>query len=51
MPIYYPGWIMRVYYDLDDKDPIKQVMIILLFVIKIFGRFGFYIEIHSMNNK
>ena len=27
---------MRVYYDLDDKDPIKQVMIILLFVIKIF---------------
>ena len=26
MPIYYPGWIMRVYYDLDDKDPILQVI-------------------------
>ena len=21
MPIYYPGWVMRVYYDLDDDDP------------------------------
>ena len=25
MPIYYPGWVMRVYYDLDDDDPITQV--------------------------
>jgi len=24
MPTYYPGWIMRLYYDLDDKDPITQ---------------------------
>jgi len=38
MPIYYPGWVMRVYYDLDDKDPIKQVMNILIFVIKIFWK-------------
>ena len=40
---------MRVYYDLDDKDPIKQVMNILFFVIMIFWRF--FIEIYSMNNK
>ena len=26
MPIYYPGWIMRVYYDLEDEDPITQVI-------------------------
>ena len=26
MPTYYPGWIMRLYYDLDDKDPITQVI-------------------------
>ena len=25
MPIYYPGWIMRVYYDLEDEDPITNV--------------------------
>ena len=25
MPTYYPGWIMRLYYDLDDNDPITQV--------------------------
>ena len=26
MPTYYPGWIMRVYYDLEDDDPITQVI-------------------------
>ena len=25
MSTYYPGWVMRVYYDLDDNDPIIQV--------------------------
>ena len=25
MPIYYPGWVMRVYYDLEDEDPISKV--------------------------
>ena len=25
MSIYYPGWVMRVYYDIDDGDPIMQV--------------------------
>jgi len=24
MSTYYPGWVMRVYYDLDDNDPITQ---------------------------
>ena len=24
MPTYYPDWVMRVYYDLDDRDPILQ---------------------------
>ena len=27
MSTYYPGWVMRVYYDLDDNDPITQVKI------------------------
>ena len=26
MQTYYPGWIMRVYYDLEDDDPITQVI-------------------------
>ena len=26
MPIYYPGWVMRLYYDLDDNDPITEVI-------------------------
>ena len=25
MPIYYPGWVMRVYYDLENEDPILHV--------------------------
>ena len=25
MSTYYPGWVMRVYYDLEDNDPITQV--------------------------
>ena len=25
MPLYYPGWVMRLYYDLDDRDPITKV--------------------------
>ena len=25
MPVYYPGWVMRLYYDLDDSDPISKV--------------------------
>ena len=25
MSIYYPGWVMRVYYDIEDGDPIMQV--------------------------
>ena len=25
MPVYYPGWTMRLYYDLDDRDPITKV--------------------------
>jgi len=24
MPKYYPGWVMRLYYDLDAKDPVFQ---------------------------
>ena len=28
MSTYYPGWVMRVYYDLDDNDPITQVIIV-----------------------
>ena len=24
MPKYYPGWIMRLYYDLDNADPVFQ---------------------------
>lgn len=26
MPKYYPGWIMRVYFDLDDADPVRAEM-------------------------
>ena len=25
VPIYYPGWVMRLYYDLEDRDPITKV--------------------------
>ena len=25
LPIYYPGWVMRLYYDLEDGDPITKV--------------------------
>ena len=25
MSTYYPGWVMRVYYDLEANDPITQV--------------------------
>jgi hypothetical protein len=25
MPVYYPGYVMRLYYDLDDNDPITEV--------------------------
>ena len=25
MPIYYPGWIMRVYYDLDSRESQYQI--------------------------
>ena len=25
VPIYYPGWVMRLYYDLEDGDPISKV--------------------------
>ena len=25
MSIYYPGWVMRLYYDIEDGDPIIQV--------------------------
>ena len=25
MPIFYPGWIMRLYFDLEEGDPIKKV--------------------------
>ena len=31
MSTYYPGWIMRLYYDLDDKDPITQVIYSLFY--------------------
>jgi hypothetical protein len=24
MPKYYPGWIMRLYYDLDKTDPVLK---------------------------
>ena len=24
MPTYYPGWIMRLYFDLDPEDPIMK---------------------------
>ena len=27
LPIYYPEWTMRVYYDLEDEDPITQVIV------------------------
>ena len=25
VPIYYPGWVMRLYYDLEDGDTITKV--------------------------
>ena len=27
MPIYYPDYVMRIYYDLDNNDPITKVNI------------------------
>ena len=26
MPVYYPGWVMRLYHDFDDDDPIAKVI-------------------------
>ena len=41
MPTYYPGWIMRLYYDLDDNDPITQVEYILfIHVLSVFINSG-----------
>ncbi len=24
MPTFYPGWIMRLYFDLEEEDPVKK---------------------------
>ena len=26
MPVYYPGWVMRLYHDFDDDDRIAKVV-------------------------
>ena len=25
MPVYYPGWIMRLYHDVENEDPVMKV--------------------------